>query len=216
MSLELVQFSIHHQLLPCPRVVQSTVQPNAILWMCVLMLAVRCATCHGLIGDWSRRFIFSRSMPRVIFWLVMSFQMPNSTTYKQQSYSPTLHISEIFFLDICRLAPRLKVFSRLQSPFNQIQVFSSSSSLGFKFSSKCLKLLFSRLLRPQTSTMIQLVTVLVVVVIVLAVAREHYGRGIHIRHPRGSIRGPSRIAQDEGSFWVPSWHLDECSSTPFR
>ena len=107
---------------------------------------------------------FWRSMPHVTFWLVMSFQMPNSTTYKQQNSSPTLYISEIFFLDICCLGPRLEVFPHLQSPFVQIQVFSSSSSLGFKFSSKCLKLLFPRLaivlIRPQTSTMIQLVTVL--------------------------------------------------------
>ena len=27
--------------------------------------AIECATCHNLIGDQSRRFIFSRNMPRV-------------------------------------------------------------------------------------------------------------------------------------------------------
>ena len=34
-ELELVQFSVHHQLPPCPRVIQSTVKFTAVLWTCL-------------------------------------------------------------------------------------------------------------------------------------------------------------------------------------
>ena len=93
-ELELIQFLVRHQLPPCPRVIQSIVEFSAVLWTCVFMSVVRCrATCHDLIGDQSRRFNFSGNMPRGILRLVVSFQMPNFTIYKQQNSSPTLHIS---------------------------------------------------------------------------------------------------------------------------
>ena len=93
-ELELIQFLVHHQLPPCPRVVQSTVEFSVVLWTCVFMSVVRCcATWHDLIGDWLHRFNFSRNMPCGILRLVASFQMPNFTVYIQQNSSPTLHIS---------------------------------------------------------------------------------------------------------------------------
>ena len=99
---------------PCLRVVQSTVEFIAILWTCVFMSMVRyCTMCHDLIGDWLCQFNFSRNMPCVILWLVMSFQMPNFTVYKYYNSSPTLHISKIFSLDIRHVVPRLEVFPRL-------------------------------------------------------------------------------------------------------
>ena len=73
-KLELIQFLVHHQLSPCPRVAQSTVEFTIVLWTCVFISVVRCrAMCHDLIGDWSHRFNFSRNMPRGILWLVASF-----------------------------------------------------------------------------------------------------------------------------------------------
>ena len=119
---------------PLSWVVQGNVQPDAILWTYVFMLGIRCATCHDPIGDWSRLFIFSRSMPRVTFQLVVSFQMLKSTAYKQWNSSATLYISEISFFDIPHLSASSRSFLRLESPFIQIQVFSSFSSSGFKFS----------------------------------------------------------------------------------
>ena len=47
-----------------------------------LMSSVICATYHNFIDDQSRRFIFSRGKPRVISWLVVSFQIPRSAVYK--------------------------------------------------------------------------------------------------------------------------------------
>ena len=94
-ELEFIQSSVHHQLSPCPRVVQSTVEFIAFLWTCVFMLVVRHrATCHDLIGGQSRRFNFSRNIPCVILQLVVSFQMPNFIVYKQQNSSPSLHIDD--------------------------------------------------------------------------------------------------------------------------
>ena len=46
------------------------------------MLATRCAMCHNLIDKLMRLVIFSRSMPRIAFWLVASFQIPKLTAYK--------------------------------------------------------------------------------------------------------------------------------------
>ena len=42
----------------------------------------RCATWYDFIISWSRRFTSSRNMPRVVFWLVVSFQMLKVTAYK--------------------------------------------------------------------------------------------------------------------------------------
>ena len=51
-ELELIQFLVHHQLPPYPRIIQSTVEFIVVLWTCAFMLVVRChATCHDLIGD---------------------------------------------------------------------------------------------------------------------------------------------------------------------
>ena len=134
MIFKLDHFIIHYQLPPCPWVVQGNVQPDAILWMYVFMSAIRCAMCHDPIGDQSHRFIFSRSMPYVAFWLVVSFQMLKFVAYNQWNSSATLYISEISFFDIPCLSTSSRIFPRLQSPSVQIQVFSSFSSSGFKFS----------------------------------------------------------------------------------
>ena len=125
-SLELAYFIIHHQLPPCPWVVQGNVQLDAILWTYVFMSAIRCAMCHDPIGDWLRRLIFSRSMPRITFWFVVPFQMLKSAAYKQRNSSTTLYISKISFFDISRLSASSRSFPRVQSPSVQTQVFSSS------------------------------------------------------------------------------------------
>ena len=51
-------------------------------WTSAFVSTMKCATCHCPIGDKLCRFMFSRSMPCVISWLVVSFQVLRSTAYK--------------------------------------------------------------------------------------------------------------------------------------
>ena len=73
-ELELVQFSLYHQLPPCSRVIQSTVEFVVVLWTCVFTSVVRyhamChdfkvtgridlnfrGICHVSLSSWSRHF----------------------------------------------------------------------------------------------------------------------------------------------------------------
>ena len=129
--------------------------------------------CHVLQSYWCwlYRFIFLRSTPRVIPWLVVSFQVLRSAAYKQWNSSSTFYISEIFLPDTPCLEPRLEVFLHPQSFSIQSQVFSSFSSLGFQFPKKSLKLLILRLAivqrKLQTSIMTKPVTVILVIVAIV-------------------------------------------------
>ena len=51
-------------------------------WMSAFMSMIRCATCHCPIGDKLCRFMFLRSTPHVISWLVVSYQVLRSAVYK--------------------------------------------------------------------------------------------------------------------------------------
>ena len=64
------------------KVVQRNMWSHVISWANALIFVIRCATCHNLIGDQQHRSISSRNMPRVTFWLAVSFQITKFTAYK--------------------------------------------------------------------------------------------------------------------------------------
>ena len=108
-----VTFSVYpHQLLPCPCFVYNffffLIFKFSNFWIFYLIVDMWCdlevclschfilrGKCHVFPFSWSRRFLWLASLPI-------------------NSRIPLLpfHISNIFFFDICRPAPRLEVFSR--------------------------------------------------------------------------------------------------------
>ena len=121
---ELVIFR-HHQLPPCPWVISRIIL--SYFHNVHLTLATGRAMCHNFIDKLTRLVIFSRSMPRVVFWLVALFHIPKLTAYKQQNSFSTLHISEISFLE----HPRLSASSR-----SILSSLVSSSRFRYFFNSR--------------------------------------------------------------------------------
>ena len=127
--------------------------------------------CYNPISDWSRQFIFLRSMPRFTLWLVVSFQMLKFAAYKQQNSPTTLHISEIFFFDIpCLNASSRSVSSSLVLLRLELSIFLILI-LRFSFNIlKCLKSFSPDLVIVQIKRQTSITTLLVIVALIVTVA----------------------------------------------
>ena len=181
-----------------------------IFWMCVLP-TLGVSRVMILLETGHINSFFSRSMPRVIFLFVTSFQMPNFTAYKQQNSFPTLHIFEIFLLGILSSsASSISVFL-VVSPHPSKARYSLHPLQVFLRISKCLRLCFLRLaivqIKLQTSIMTPLATLIIVAIVVVAVVivgiPPRNTRLVSLGFPQRSSKNNLGQGQPQGLRLIP-------------